>query len=73
MSDYDNIPSKATIKLNKFSSKIPDSDLEKLKQLIDLSPIGPETYENLREDGVYGVSRKWLIETRDHWSSKYDW
>ena len=73
MANYDNIPSSATLKLIKFQSSVPDSEISKLKQLVELSPIAPPTYENLREDGVYGVSRKWLLEAQDYWAHKYDW
>ena len=46
-----------------------------MKQLISLSPVGPETFENLQEsrelDG-FGISRKWLAAAKTEWE-QYDW
>lgn len=53
---YDQIPSNATLKLSKFAAHAPDKQLSDFKTLLELSPIGPETYENTtRLDGQYGV------------------
>lgn len=48
-------------------------ELEDLKQLLKLSKIGPRTYENLKDDGYFGISRDWLITAKQHWSQGYDW
>ena len=71
---YDKVPSNASLKPAKFVAHTPDQQLSDFKTLLRLSPIGPETYENTtRSDGQYGISRKWLIETKDYWLNKYDW
>ena len=71
---YNKFPSNATLKPTTFVTHIPDLQLSNFKTLLRLSPIGPETYENTtRTDGQYGIGRKWLIETKDHWLDKYDW
>ena len=71
---YDKLPSSATIKPTKFEAHIPDKQLSDFRTLLHLSPIGPETYENTtRADGQYGISRKWLIDSKDYWLNKYDW
>jgi microsomal epoxide hydrolase len=71
---YAKIPSNATLNPTEFVAHVPDKQLSDFKTLLDLSPIGPETYENTtRTDGQYGVGRKWLIEMKDYWLNKYDW
>ena len=71
---YDKIPSKATLSPTKFVAHVPDKQLSDFKILLNLSPIGPQTYENTtRTDGQYGIGRNWLIEMKDYWLNKYDW
>ena len=73
MVDYGNLPAGAKAKITPFKSEIPDKDLEKLKQLIEIAPIALPTFENLREDGQYGVTRKWLIDAQKYWANEYNW
>jgi microsomal epoxide hydrolase len=73
MADYSKLPSDTKLDLTPFKSHIPDSKLQKLRQLIELSPIAPPTFENLREDGQYGVTRDWLMTAQKYWSTGYNW
>ncbi|KAK3713535.1 hypothetical protein LTR37_008493 [Vermiconidia calcicola] len=74
---FDTIPSRASLKPEPFNAHVPDLQLEGLKFLLRVSPIGPETYENQvanAEDYTsLGISRNWLAEAKDHWIQKYDW
>ncbi|WWC91421.1 uncharacterized protein L201_006367 [Kwoniella dendrophila CBS 6074] len=78
---YSNPPFKPTISLEPFKISIPDKDLEDLKILIGLSRLPKETYENKntepnrfnKQNNNFGVSRKWLDETRTYWVDQYDW
>ena len=71
---YDKIPDNLTLNPSRFICHIPDQQLSDFKTLLQLSPIGPETYENTsRMDGQYGIGRKWLIEMKNYWLNKYDW
>lgn len=56
-----------------FSVNISDQDIEDFKQLLKLSKVGPDTFENTQENGRYGVTAKWLSEAKDYWLNKYDW
>ncbi|KAK1574626.1 epoxide hydrolase [Colletotrichum navitas] len=56
----------------KFTLRVPDQDLDEFKQLLQLSKIGPETWENKQDDGRFGVTRDWLIGVKDAWL-KFDW
>lgn len=75
MASYDTIPKAAKLQPTKYNVSIPEEKLQQMKQLITLSPIGPETYENLQESRDFldfGISRKWLANTKAEWE-KYDW
>ncbi|KAK0650659.1 putative epoxide hydrolase [Lasiodiplodia hormozganensis] len=75
MASYDTIPKGAKLQPTKYNVSIPEEKLQQMKQLITLSPIGPETYENLQESRDFldfGISRKWLANTKAEWE-KYDW
>jgi microsomal epoxide hydrolase len=56
-----------------FTLNIPEKDISEWKQLLELSKIAPNTWESQQEDGRYGVSRQWLIDTKDYWLNKFDW
>ncbi|KAF2200651.1 epoxide hydrolase-like protein [Delitschia confertaspora ATCC 74209] len=56
-----------------FTLSIPDNDLLEFKQLLQLSKIGVQTWENQQEDRRFGVTRKWLSETKEYWLTNYDW
>ena len=73
MSDFSKLPSGARSDIKPFQSAISQVQLDTLKYLIQVSPIAPETFENLREDRQYGVTRKWLSDAKQYWSTEYDW
>jgi hypothetical protein len=73
MADYSKFPKKPKREISPFKCEIPDEQLQKMKQLIELTPIAPKTFENLREDGQYGVTRDWLIKAKKFWTTDYNW
>jgi len=56
-----------------FTVAVPDQDLSEWRQLLELSKLGPKTYENQQTAEDFGVTYKWLSETKDYWLHKYDW
>lgn len=70
---YGTIPSSATLKPTKFTASVPEQQLKDFKDLLRLSQIGPQTYENLQEDRSFGVTHKWLTKAKQEWESSYDW
>ncbi|PVI04035.1 epoxide hydrolase-like protein [Periconia macrospinosa] len=56
-----------------FTLNVPDKDLQELRQLLQLSKVPPVTWESLQEDRRFGVTHKWITETKDYWLNKYDW
>lgn len=70
---YDSIPSGCSLKLEPYKAHASDQALSDFKQLLKLSPIGPKTYENLREDRFFGISYKWLAEAKQYWETQYDY
>lgn len=56
-----------------FTLNISDQDLSEWRQLLQLSRLPPDTWEGRQEDRRFGVTRKWLSETKDYWLNQYDW
>jgi microsomal epoxide hydrolase len=56
-----------------FTLKVPDQDLFEWRQLLQLSKLGPITYENQQTEQNFGVTQKWLSDAKDYWLNKYDW
>lgn len=73
MDDYSTIPTGAAGHFESFQSNVTDEKLYQPKQLIELSPIAPATWENRHEDRHSGVSRSWLIDAKKHWLESFNW
>ncbi|EOA91286.1 uncharacterized protein SETTUDRAFT_162049 [Exserohilum turcica Et28A] len=56
-----------------FTLHVSDHDLSEWRQLLQLSKLAPETWEGHQQDRRFGVTHKWLSETKDYWLNKYDW
>lgn len=70
---FDSVPSNASFNPQNFAAHVPDEQLKDFQQLLKLSKIGPKTYENLKEDRSFGITREWLENTKKHWETAYDW
>jgi microsomal epoxide hydrolase len=55
-----------------YTLAFPDDAISSLSQLLRLSPIGPATYENQQTEHNYGITQKWLIDTKQYWLDTYD-
>jgi microsomal epoxide hydrolase len=56
-----------------FKCTIPVDEIDDFQTLLELSKVAVPTYENQQEDRRFGVSAKWLSDTKDYWLNKYDW
>lgn len=74
---FDSLPSKATLTPQLFKAHVSDDDLDAFTQLLKLSKIAPETYENRAADVKdfrhFGISREWLAGAKKHWETQYSW
>jgi pimeloyl-ACP methyl ester carboxylesterase len=74
---FHTMPYKATLKPKPFQAHVSDSELNDFKQLLELSKIGPKTYENqftdVKDIKSWGISRQWVEDAKKHWETKYDW
>ncbi|KAF3770823.1 epoxide hydrolase 1 [Cryphonectria parasitica EP155] len=74
---FDTVPAAASGKAEPFQLHVPDSEVADFKDLLRLSRIGPETWENsvsTREGGKYfGVTRDWLSSAKTTWLTDFDW
>lgn len=71
MSQFSKVPPQALKQPEPFSLHVSDEDVEEFKSLLNLSKIGPVTWENSREG--FGVTREWLSDTKDFWLQQFDW
>ena len=59
--------------IESFKLSIPASSLEELHALLQLSKIGPTTWESSQDDRRYGVTAGWLASAKEHWMNRFDW
>lgn len=52
---------------------ISSSEIERMHLLLDNSPIVDETWDNLHQDGHFGIKREWLTCAVKEWRHNYDW
>lgn len=70
---FSNVPTGASQTPTPFELQIEEQKLQDLKTLLKLSPIAKKTYENLQEDGEFGVTLKWMLDAKKHWQESFDW
>lgn len=58
--------------LTPFTIAIPDAEINRLKTLLENSPIAPPNRANSREDGSLGIPRKTLVALIESWKG-YNW
>jgi microsomal epoxide hydrolase len=56
-----------------FTLNISDQEISDWRQLLQLSKLGPNTYENTQKKENFGVTKEWLSNAKDYWLNKYDW
>ena len=59
--------------LTSFSISVPDSDVENLKTLLQLSYIASPNFENSHNNGYFGIPRDALVNLVSHWQTDYSW
>jgi hypothetical protein len=67
-------PFSGSLEVKPFKASVSEEALSEFKQLLQLSKIGPATYENtFAADPAYGLSREWTQKAKDYWLNEYDW
>jgi pimeloyl-ACP methyl ester carboxylesterase len=57
-----------------FTLDILNEDYAKFMQLLELSRIGPRTYEASEQNKPkFGITHEWITKTKDYWLHEYDW
>ena len=69
---FGTVPASTRSKPTPFEVNVPQEQLDEFKTLLKLSKLGPETYENKKEDGQYGITRYWLAKAKAEWET-FDW
>lgn len=74
---YTTLPAAATLRPEPFKARVLDADLDAFTQLLKLSKLAPETYENRTADAKdfrhWGITRDWLAQAKEHWEKGYSW
>lgn len=74
---FADLPAQASLRAKHFKAHVSDEELSDFKQLLKLSKIGPQTYENtvadVKDFTHFGISREWLSQAKKYWESSYDW
>lgn len=74
---FDTILSNASLECKPFEARISDQELDDFKTLLQVSKIGPNTYENqiadVKDYASYGITRQWLVDAVETWKNDYDW
>lgn len=67
------IPAFTKSKPAPFTISISEDKLQQLTQLLKVSPVGPDTYENRQDDRKFGITREWLSAAKTQWEHEFDW
>ena len=72
---FGKLPEKASSSIKPFTIDFPDSELKRMVDLLKLTPVASENYENALPDSErhLGVRRDWLIKAKEHWETEFDW
>lgn len=83
MASYGNLPQNVTLDIQPFELRVSNVDLKRMYDLLRLSPIGPEVWENSSEQQgqtiltnpqrKYGMRRDWLSNAKQQWLEAFDW
>ena len=68
---FSQLPHKTDLKVRPFKAYAEEDQLKHFEQLLELSPIGPKTYENTA--GKYGMTRDWLENAKHVWMNEFSW
>ena len=72
---FGTLPEKASSDIQPFTIDFPDAEIKKIVDLLKLTPVAKESYENAlpNEDRRLGLRRDWLLKAKEHWETKFDW
>lgn len=67
------VPAAAKFQPTPYTINVPDERVSKLKQLVELSDLGPLTFESSHDDFEYGLPYAWLEKAKKEWETTFDW
>lgn len=70
---FSKLPTGASQKPTPFELHVDEEKLQDFAKLLNLSPIAKATYENLLENGEFGVTHKWMSDAKAYWQNHFDW
>ncbi|KAI1860425.1 hypothetical protein JX265_009824 [Neoarthrinium moseri] len=73
MADFAQLPPGLIPDVKPFQICVDEAKLQHFRTLLELSPIGPTTFENTHAGRRYGVTREWLATAKQAWLHDFDW
>ena len=72
---FSTLPSSVSSSIKPFTISVPQVDLQHLKDLLKLTPLPSESYENSEpgSDRQYGLRRDWLASAKSYWENEFSW
>ena len=70
---FASFPHDPTIPVRPFTVQTKASELDDLRQLISVSRIASPIFENTQTSQYFGLTREWIIHTRDYWLNQFNW
>ncbi|KAK4169582.1 putative epoxide hydrolase [Cladorrhinum sp. PSN259] len=76
LSAFGVLPAGLAVAPTPFTLSVPNRDVHTLYSLVDSAYIAAPGYYNTHAyapNGTFGISRDWLIDSKNHWIDDYDW
>ncbi|KAF2121666.1 Alpha/Beta hydrolase protein [Lophiotrema nucula] len=70
---FGKVPNGARQQPEPFELHVDEQKLQDMKTLIRLSPVAKDCYENQSWDRGFGVTRDWMLKTKEYWLNEFDW
>lgn len=72
---YGTLPLGSSGKIQPFEIHVDPQKVRDFKQLLKLSPVAKDCYENQEEQKgeEFGVTREWMLSAKAHWENSFDW
>ncbi|CAI6088126.1 unnamed protein product [Clonostachys chloroleuca] len=56
-----------------FTLRVSEDSISEFHQLLDLSKVGPPTWEGSQSDRRFGITREWLLNAKSVWLNQFNW
>ena len=61
------------LSIRPYNVSIPDEVVQNMRQILQLSRLPRDTFENTQTDRRYGVPLSWISNAKREWETNFDW